>query len=107
VVDRRIDPHRHLIRVFAGDALVHLDEVPVALLDRGAPEAGDRVAEVEVHAVLQRSDPPARVHLALRGTRRDVARDEVAEGGVAPLEEVVAVLRWDLVGWSLIAELLG
>ena len=33
VVDGRVDAHRHHVRVLAGDALVHLDEVAVALLD--------------------------------------------------------------------------
>ena len=33
VVDGRVDPHGDLVRVLTGDALVHLEEVVVALLD--------------------------------------------------------------------------
>ena len=33
VVDRGVDAHRHDVRVLVGDALVHLEEVAVALLD--------------------------------------------------------------------------
>ena len=32
VVDGRIDAHRHLVRILAGDALVHFEQVAVALL---------------------------------------------------------------------------
>ena len=39
VVDRGVDPHRHAVRVLAGDALVHLEEVAVALLDHVVAEA--------------------------------------------------------------------
>ena len=97
VVDRGVDPHRHLVRVFVGDAVVHLDEVPVPLLDDVVAEALDRVGEVEVHAVLQRTDAAAGVDLALRRARRDVTRHEVAERRVATLEEVVAFGFGDLV----------
>ena len=98
VVDRGVDAHRHLVRVLVGDALVHLEEVAVALFDDVRAEPLDRFGEVEVRAVLQRPDPAARVDLVLDRTRRDVARNEVAERGVAPLEEVVAVGFGNLVG---------
>ena len=67
VVDRGVDAHGHLVRVLVGDAVVHLDEVAVALLDDVVPESLDRVAEVEVHTVLQWTDTTAGVDLALRG----------------------------------------
>ena len=98
VVDGRIDAHGHDVRVLARDALVHLEQVAVALLDDVAAEPADRVREVEVHAVLQRADAPAGVDLALRRPRRDVAGHEVAEGGIPALEEVVALGLRDLVG---------
>ena len=40
VVRCRVDPHRHLGRVLAGDALVHLEQVPVALVDACARRGG-------------------------------------------------------------------
>ena len=106
VVDGGIDAHRLAERVLVGDALVHLEEVAVALLDDVVTEAGDGVAEVEVHAVLPRTDAPPRVDLTLRRARRDVARHEVAERGVAALEEVVALRVGDLVGRARIVHLL-
>ncbi len=105
VVDRRVDAHRHLVRVLVGDALVHLEEVPVALLDDVAPEALDRLREVEVHAVLLRTDAAPGVDFVLDRTRRDVTRDQVAERRVATLEEVVAVGGGDLVGGAGVVEL--
>ena len=106
VVDRGVDAHRHLVRVLAGDALVHLEQVAVALLDDVLAEPLDRLREVEVHAVLQRPDAAARVDLALDRARRDVARHEVAERGVAPFEEVVAVVVGNLVGRPRVVHLL-
>ena len=43
VVDGGVDAHRHLVRVLVGDALVHLEEVAVALLDHVLAEALDRL----------------------------------------------------------------
>ena len=86
-----------LVRVLVGDALVHLEEVAVALLDDVAAEAVDGVGEVEVDAVLQRADAVARVDLDLGGPAGDVARREVAEGRVPALEVVVALVLGDLV----------
>ena len=106
VVDGRVDPHGNLVRVLVGDALVHLEEVPVALLDHVVAEALDRLLEVEVDAVLLRPDTATGVDFGLDRARRHVARHEVAERGVAPLEEVVAVVDGDLVGCPGIVELL-
>src|SRR5690606_7308604 len=74
VMDCGVDAHRHLVRVVARDPLVHLEQVAVALLNDIAPEALDRLGEVEVDAVLLRPNAMPRVHLALSRTRRDVAR---------------------------------
>ena len=105
VVDRRVDAHGDDVRVLAGDALVDLEEVAVALLDDRAPEPLDRLREVEVDAVLQRTDPATGVDLALDRTRRDVTRHEVAERRVAAFEEVVAVLDRDLVRGARVVHL--
>src|SRR2546426_9278414 len=48
---RSINPHRHLERVFSRDALVHLEQVTVALGNNLTAEARDGVAEVQIHAV--------------------------------------------------------
>ena len=106
VVTGRVDPHRHLRGILAGDPLVHLEQVRVALPHRVEAEAGDRIFEVEVDAVLQRADTAARVDLPLDGTRRDVVWREVAVARVEALEEVVAILFRDLVGRAAIVGVL-
>ena len=42
VMDGRVNTHRHLIRVFVGDALIHLKEIAVALFNDVFAQAGDR-----------------------------------------------------------------
>ena len=51
-------------------------------------------------------DPAARVDLALRGSRRDVAGHEVAEAGLAALQVLVAVPLGDLGRWSRVPRVL-
>ena len=67
VVGGRVDPHRDVVRVLVGYAVVHLEEVGVAVLDDVAPLPCDGVGEVEEHTVLQRADATARVDHALGG----------------------------------------
>ena len=98
VVRRRVDAHRSPVRVLAGDAVVHLEQVAVPLLYLRAPQPPNRLGKVEEHAVFQRPDAPPAVHLSLRGARCDITWDEVAEGGVLALQVVVAVGLRDLVG---------
>ncbi len=106
---RRVDAHRHLVRVLTGDLLVHVEEVAVLGFHGLLPEALDGIGEVEVHAAAHltldtvlvalrdgRADAAALVAHVLRLPRRDVARDQVAEGRVDPLQVVVAVLLGDL-----------
>ena len=85
-----------VVRVLAGDPLVHLEQVPVALADDVLAEAADGVGEVEVHAVLLRPDAAAGVDGPLGRPRGDVAGRQVAEARVQPLEVVVALVLGDL-----------
>ena len=103
VVAGGVDPHRHLVRVLVGDALVHLEEVAVLLLDLGLPEAGDRVLEIEVDAESRGPDAAALVADLLGGPRGDVPRREVPEARVHALEVVVALLFRDLARRTLVA----
>ena len=64
VVHRGEDPHRDLVRVLVGDALVHVEEVAVPLADRVFSESLDRVGKVEVDAQARRADTaPLVAHL--------------------------------------------
>jgi hypothetical protein len=85
-----------VVRVLAGDALVHLEEVAVALPNRLLAVASDRRGEVEVDAVLERADAAALVDHGLGVAAGDVARDEVAERRVLLLEVVVALVLGDV-----------
>ena len=105
VVGRGVDAHRHAVRVVAGDARVHLEEVPVAGADDRLAEPPDRLREVQVDAVVARPDAVAGVDHALGGARGHVARDEVAERRVAALQVVVALVLGDLVRRAVVAGL--
>src|SRR5690606_12358025 len=98
VVDGRVDAHRDLVRVLARDALVHLEQVAVLLLHSLPAEPVDGVAEVEVDAQAAGSDAAALVADVLGGAGGDVTRDQVAEGGVDPLQVVVALVVRDVAG---------
>src|SRR6476661_3394406 len=96
VVHGGVDAHRHLVGVLARDALVHVEQVAVLLGDGLGAHALQGVGEVEVDTAAEVADlwadAAALVADVLRLPARDVAGDEVAEGGVDPLEVVVAVL---------------
>ncbi len=96
VVDRGVDPHRHPVRVLGGDPLVHLEEVAVLGLDGVPAQSADRVGEVQVHALAAGADAAALVADVLGGPGGDVARHQVAEGGVDPFQVVVPFLLGDL-----------
>ncbi len=103
VVRGRVDAHRDLVGVVVRDALVHVEEVAVALADDVLAEAADRVREVEVDAEARLADAAALVADLLGGARGDVARREVAERRVLPLEVVVALGLGDLAGGAFVA----
>src|SRR5690606_25609636 len=96
VVGGGVDAHRHFVGVLVGDPLVHLEQVPVAVGDDVGPHPLDRGAEVEVDAVVEGADPLAGLDHAHGGPGGDVAGDQVAEGGIHPLQGVVAILLRDL-----------
>ena len=103
VVDGRVDPHRHLVRILVGDLLVHLEEVAVARAHGVLADAADRVGEIQVDGQLRLADAAAFVADRLGGARRDVAGHQVAEARVAPLEVVVALGFGDLLRRPLVA----
>src|SRR6185436_4502817 len=85
-----------LVRVLAGDALVHLEEVAVLCLDGRPAQPADRVREVQVDAEPAGADAAALVADVLRRARGDVTGDQVAERGVDPLEVVVPLVLTDV-----------
>src|SRR5690606_16325881 len=106
VVNSRIDPHRSLVGIIAGDLLVHLEEVSVAGLDRLSSLPVDRILEVVVDGNAGRSDPTTFVDDLLGVSRSNVAWDEVSETRVLPLEVIVTLLFGDIPGATVVPLLL-
>ena len=107
-MDGGIDHHRSLVGVLAGDLVIHLEEVAVAGADGVLAEALGGIAEIEIDSEASGGHAAAVVTGFLGGAGGNVARGEVAEGRVFPLEEVIAVVLGDIRGGHLLfAELLG
>ena len=106
VVHGRVDSHRHLVGILAGDPLIDLEEVAVLLPDRVDPLPLDGVEQVEINAVSARPHAAALVADLLGGARGHVARHEVAEARVAALQEIIALVFRDVVGPPRVALLL-
>lgn len=103
VVRGRVNAHGRFVCVFAGNAFVHFEQVPVALLDDVCAEAVDRVREVQVNAFACGADAAAFVADLFSGARGDVSRCEVAEARVLAFEIVVAFVLGDVRGGAAIA----
>src|SRR5882757_8580646 len=100
---RRKYAHRCAVRVFVGNALVHLEEVAVSLRDRGPAQSLDSLGEVEIHAIAARTHSASGVTYVLDRPRGDVTGHEVSETRVRPLQEIVAFRLGDARGWTDIA----
>src|SRR3974390_1070603 len=107
VVGGGIDAHGDFVRVFACYALVHFQEVAVAFGDFGSAKALDAVGEIEIDTEAAGTNAATFVTFALGGAGGDVARNEIAKGGIAALEVVVALRFRDLVGRTLVTRSFG
>ena len=92
VVHGRENPHRHLVGALRGDLVVDVEEVAVTLPHAVFAQAGDRVGKIQINSEPARAHTAALVTDALRGPRRDVARAEVAERRIHPLEVIIALI---------------
>ena len=106
-VRARRDPHRLGIRVLAGRVEVHGEQVPVAFLDGRFAQPGQGIAEVQVHAVLERAHTMARLDLFARRSGRDVSRGQVAVRRVLTFQVVIALVLRNLMGRALIVGVCG
>src|SRR5262245_64459999 len=93
----RVDAHRLFVGVLGRDALIHLEEVAVALLYHAIAEALDRVGEIEVDAASARPHAATLVADLFGRARRDVARRPIAVARVFAFAIILAVLSGDLV----------
>ena len=96
VVNCGIDAHGNFVGIFAGDAVVHFEEVAVAFGDFLYAEALDAVGEIEIDAEAGFADTVAGIAFGFGGAGSDVARNEIAEAGIAAFEIVVALGIRDL-----------
>ena len=103
VVDRRVDSHRDAIRILVGDLRVHVEEVAVAGAYHVRAEPANGVGEIEVHGQTAVADAASFVAHRLGVAGRDVARDQIAEARIPPLEVVVAIGLRDLLWRSPVA----
>src|SRR5271166_3040197 len=99
----RIDAHRHLVRVLVGDALVHVEDVALALANRVLAEAGDGVRKIQVHPKPAWTDPAPLIAHRLGVSRRHIARYKIAKARIAPLEIIIALAFRNLIRRPLVA----
>ncbi len=90
-MDGREDAHGHLVRVLAGDALVHVEQVAVAFLDDRSAQALDGFGEVQVDRQSGFAYAAAFVAHLLGVPRGHIARHQVAEAGILALQEIIAL----------------
>ncbi len=107
VVGGGIDAHGDFVGVLASDALVHFEEVAVALGNFMFAEALDGVGEIEIDAQAGFTDAAPGITFGFRGAGGDIARDEVTETGIPALEIVVAFVFRNRTGRALVAGLFG
>ncbi len=94
----RVDAHGHPVRVFVGNLLVHVEEISVLGTNGLFTVAGDSVPEVQVHRLSGGAHSIALVAPGLGGAAGHVARNQIAEAWVAPLQVVISLFFWDISG---------
>ena len=101
-----IDAHRDLVRILVGDALVHVEQVAVALCDRLLTKPLDGIREIEIDAQAGFADAAAFVadHFGVAGGH--VARHQIAEARIAPLQVIIALVFRNLIRRPFVALLL-
>ena len=93
---RRVNPHRLLVSTLTRDALIHVKQVAIALLDHLLTELIDRFAEVQINTPPTRSNPATLITALLRRTRRNITRRQIPETRILPLKEIITIRLWDL-----------
>src|ERR1700737_1170335 len=104
---RRVDSHRHSIRILGCDVLIQLEEIPVSLFNGLASETLNGLGEIEIDAAPARADTARFITHFLRRPRGDVARSEIAEARVLTLQVVIALARRNFLRWPFVALLPG
>ena len=95
-MDGRIDAHRRLVGILVGDLVVHGEEVAVTLPHLPLTQTADGVSEIQINPQPSIADAATFVADILGSAAGNVARSEVAEGRVHPLQIIVAVALGDV-----------
>ena len=103
VMHRGINAHRLLVGIFSRDLLVNIEEISVALADGVLAQTRVCFLEIEVNAATALADAAAFVAHFLRAAGGNVARREIAEARVFPLEIIIALRFRNLRRFALVA----
>ena len=103
IVDSRIDHHRRFVRILICDLLIHLEEVAVLLLHHVASQTFDGIAEVEEYGKARIVHTITGIATFFGSTAGHITRHQVAEGRIATLQIVVALLFGNVFSFDLTA----
>ena len=104
---RRVNPHRDLIGVLAGDPFIHVEKVAVTIRDCILSQALNGVGKIQVDSQTARTDTPTFVANFFSRSRGDIARRKVPVAGIFAFQEIVPFIFWDLVRRTRVAFFLG
>ena len=79
VVQRRIDAHGSFIGIFAGNLLIHVEQIRIFVDHPFFAVPLDHILEIQVYGHSGRTHAKAFVAHFLGPARSDIARDQIAE----------------------------
>ena len=87
----RINAHRNLISVFAGDLVVNLEQISITLANGILAESPNRVREIEIDTAPTWTDSATFIADLLGRARRNIARRKISEAGIFSLQIIIAI----------------
>ena len=105
-MDGREDAHRHFVRILIRDALVHVEQVAVALFNGLAAQSLDGRGEIEIDAQTAFRRRRGLRRRPFGVARGHVARHQVSKARISPLEVVIAIGFRNLIRAAFVALLL-
>ena len=88
----RVDHHRSLVWIIVRDLFVHIEQVTVFLLNDLFTQAIDRVGEIQEYGQARAVHAETCVATLFSGTRSHVARNQVSECRITPLQIIITVV---------------
>ena len=96
-MDGRIDAHRHLVRIFVRDPLIHFEQIAVALSNDVLAQTPDRIGEIEIDAQSGLAHAAAFIAYGFGIARRHIARHQIAEARITALQIIIAFVFRNLI----------